>query len=87
MNADSKGSGESAHVQCLPEPSFLDTAMSTSTKSNMLVHLIYSLLLAIIYLACFEISKGIIGCNFINMIMFPCGMLSSKFNIKQNYTV
>ena len=58
MNVDSKGSGESAHVQGLHEPSFLDTAMSTTTQSNVLAHLIYSLLLAIIYLACFEISKG-----------------------------
>ena len=24
---------------------------------------------------------------FITMIMFPCGLLSTKFNIKQNYTV
>ena len=43
MDADSKGSGESAHLQGLPEPSFLDTAMSTSNKSNVLAHLIYSL--------------------------------------------
>ena len=48
MDADSKGSGESADLQGLPEPSFLDTAMSTSTKSNMLANLIYSLLLVII---------------------------------------
>ena len=48
MDVDSKGSGESADLQGLPEPSFLDTAMSTSTKSNMLAHLIYSLLLVII---------------------------------------
>ena len=48
MDADSKDSGESAHLQDLPEPSFFDTAMSTSTKSNMLAHLIYSLLLVII---------------------------------------
>ena len=45
------GSGESAHLQGLPGPSFLDTAMSNSTKSNVLAHLIYSLLLVIIYLA------------------------------------
>ena len=31
-----QGSGESAYLQGLPEPSFLDTAMSTSTKSNVL---------------------------------------------------
>ena len=49
VDADSKGSGESAHLQGLPEFSFLDTAMGTSTKSNVLVHLIYSLLLVIIY--------------------------------------
>ena len=84
MDADSKGSGESAHLQGLPEHSFIDTAMRTSTKSNVLAHLIYSVLLVIIYLARFEISKGLIGCNFITMIMFPCGMLSTKFNIKQN---
>ena len=30
MGADSKGSDESAHLQGLHEPSFLDTAMSTS---------------------------------------------------------
>ena len=34
VDADSKGSGESAYLQGLPEPSFLDTAMSTSTKSK-----------------------------------------------------
>ena len=51
MDTDSKGSGESAHLQGLPEPSFLDTAMGTSAKSNVLVHLIYSLLLVVIYLA------------------------------------
>ena len=33
MDADNKGSGESAHLQGLPEPSFLDIAMSTCTKS------------------------------------------------------
>ena len=74
MDADNKGSGESSYLQGLPEPSFLDTEMSTSTKSNMLAHL-------------FEISKGLIGCNFITMIMFPYGMLSTKFNTKQKYTV
>ena len=58
-----------------------DTAMGTGTKSNVLVHLIYSFLLVIIYLAWFEISKGLIGCIFITMIMFPCGMLSTKFKI------
>ena len=51
MDAESKGSGESAHLQGLPEPSFLDTAMGTSTKSNVMAHLIYSLLLVKIYLA------------------------------------
>ena len=49
MGADSKGSGESAYLQGLPEPSFLDTALSTCTKSIVLAHLIYSLLLVIIY--------------------------------------
>ena len=83
----SKTKGNTAHLQGLPEPSFLDTAVSTSTKWNVLAHLIYSLLIVIIYLAWFEISKGLIGCNFITMIIFPCGMLSTKFNIKQNYTV
>ena len=87
VDADSKGSGESSHLQGLSEPSFLDTAVSTSTKSNVLAHLIYSLLLVIIYLAWFEISKELKGCNFITMFMFPCGTLSTKFNIKQNYTV
>ena len=48
VDADSKGSGESAQLQGLPDPSFLDTAINTSTKSNMLAHLIYSLLLVII---------------------------------------
>ena len=51
VDADSKGSGESAHLQGLPEPAFLNTAMGTSTKSNVLAYLIYSLLLVIIYLA------------------------------------
>ena len=51
VDADSKDSGESAHLQGLPEPSFLDTAMSPSTKSNVLDHLNYSLLLVIIYIA------------------------------------
>ena len=51
MDAESKISGESAHLQGLQEPSFLDTAMSTGTKSNVLAHLIYSLLLVIFYLA------------------------------------
>ena len=87
MDADNKGSGESTHLQGLPEPSFLDTAVSTSTKSNVLAHLIYSLLLVIIYLAGFEISKGLLGYNFIIMNVIPCGMLSTKFYIKQNYTV
>ena len=87
MDANSKGSGESAHLQGLPEPSFLDTAVSTSAKSNVLARLIYSLLLVIIYLARIEISNGFIGCNFITMIIFPCGILSIKFNIKQNYIV
>ena len=40
QTADSKGSGESAQLQGLSEPSFLDTAMGTSTKSNVLVRLI-----------------------------------------------
>ena len=46
-------------LQDSSEPSFLDTAMSTSIKSNVLAHLIYSLLLhvVIICLASFEISK------------------------------
>ena len=57
------------------------------TKSNVLAHFIYYLLQVIIYLAWFEISKGLIGCNFITTIMFPCAMLSTKFNIKQNYSV
>ena len=57
--------------------------MGTSTKANVLVHLIYSLLLVIIYLALFEISNGLIGCIFITMIMFPYGMLSTKFNINK----
>ena len=47
--SDSKGPGQSAHLQDSSEPSFLDTAMSTSIKSNVLAHLIYSLLLVIIY--------------------------------------
>ena len=51
MGADSKGSGESALLHGLPEPSFLDNAMGTSTKSNVLAHLIYYMLLVIIYLA------------------------------------
>ena len=51
MDADSKGSGESASLQGLPGPPFLDTAMGTSAKSNVLVHLIYSLLLLAIHLA------------------------------------
>ena len=37
MDKDNKDSGESANLQGLPEPSFLDTAMGTSTKSNVLV--------------------------------------------------
>ena len=45
MEADSKDSGECAHLQGLPEHSFLDTAMSTSTKSNVMAYLIYFLLL------------------------------------------
>ena len=61
--------------------------MSTCTISIVLAHLMYSLLLDIIYYASFEISKGLIRCNFINMTMFPCGMLSTKFNIKQVYTI
>ena len=44
--ADSKGSGESAHLQDLSEPSFLDTAIS-----SVLAHLIYSLLLVILFFA------------------------------------
>ena len=48
--ADSKGSGESAHLQELSEPSFLETPMNTGTKSNVLAHMIYSLLLVINYL-------------------------------------
>ena len=40
----------SLHI-CLSETSFLDTAMGSGTKANVLVHLIYSLLLVIIYLA------------------------------------
>ena len=51
VDADSKGSGESPNLQDLPEPTFLDTAMITSTKLNVLAHLIYSSLLVIIYLA------------------------------------
>ena len=50
MDVDSKGPGESARLQDSSVPSFLDTAMSNGTKSNMLAHLIYSLLLVIIYL-------------------------------------
>ena len=87
MDADSKDSGESAHLQGLPVPPFLDTAVSTSAKSNVLAHLIYSLLLVMIYIARIELSKGLIGCNFITMVMFPCSMLSIKFYIEQNYTV
>ena len=67
-------------------PHFL-TLQCTSTKSNMLANLAYSLLLVIIYLAWFEISKGLIGCNFITMIIFPFVMLRAEFNINQNYTV
>ena len=51
MDADSKDSVEYAHLQGLPEPSFLDAALSVSIKSNVLAHLIHSLLLVIIYLA------------------------------------
>ena len=51
VDADSKGSGASAHLQGLHEPSYLDTAMDTSTKSNVLGHLTYSLLPVIIYIA------------------------------------
>ena len=50
MYADSKGPGESAHLQESSEPSFLETPMNTGTKSNVLAHMIYSLLLVIIYL-------------------------------------
>ena len=60
MDADCKGSGESARLQGLPRLSFLDTAMGTSAKS-----MIYSLLLVAIYLAWFEISTGLIECIFI----------------------
>ena len=87
MYADSKGSGESEHIPELSKPSFLNTDMCNSTKSNVLAHCIYSLLLVIVYLALFELFKGLLECNFIKMIMFPCGILSTKFNIKQNYTV
>ena len=48
--ADSKGSGESVHLQESSEPSFLETPMNTGTESNVLAHMIYSLLLVIIYL-------------------------------------
>ena len=51
VDVDSKGSGESSYKQGLPEPSFVDTAMSTSTKSNVLAQSTYSLLLVIIYFA------------------------------------
>ena len=72
----------SLHIYtCLPEPSFLDTALST--KSNVLAHLIYSLLLVIIHLARFEISKRLKGCNFISMTMFPFDMPSAKLNTRQ----
>ena len=49
VGADSKDSGESAHLQGLPEPLFLDTAMSTCTKSIVLANFVFSLLLVIIY--------------------------------------
>ena len=62
-------------------PHFL-TLQCTNPKSNVLAHLSYALLLVIIYLVWFKISKALIGCNFITMIMFPCGMLSTKLNIK-----
>ena len=78
MDADSKGSGESAHLEGLPETPFIDTVVSTSTKSNVLTHLTYSFFLVKTYLACFEISKVLIECNFITMIMCPCGMPSTK---------
>ena len=42
VDADNKGSGEYAHLQDLHEPSFLDTAVGTGTKGNVLIHLIYS---------------------------------------------
>ena len=57
MYADGKGPGESEHIQELSMPSFLDTAISTSTQSNVLAHFIYSLLLVIVYLALFELFK------------------------------
>ena len=57
MYADRKGPGESEHIQELSKPSFLDTAISTSTQSNVLAHFIYSLLLVIVYLALCELFK------------------------------
>ena len=77
-----KGSGESAYLHGTPEPSFL-----TLQRIPVLAHLNYSLLPVKIYLDLFQISQGLIGCKFISMIMFPCGMLGTNFNIKQNYTV
>ena len=35
MDADSKGSGESAHLQGLPEPSFLDTAIRDQARGRL----------------------------------------------------
>ena len=83
MDADSKGSGKSAHLQGLPETSFLDTAMSTSTKSNKLAHLIYSLLLVIIHFGLVWNIQIINRMQLHNNDDVSMGMLSTKFNIKQ----
>ena len=79
-----QSSGESAHLQGSHEPSFLNTAMSTRTKLNVLAHLIDSLLLVIIYLTWFErINMKQLHIN----DHVPCAALCTKFNIKQYYTV
>ena len=48
VDADNSDPGDSSHLQGLHELSLLDTEMSTNTKSNVLAHLIYTLLFVII---------------------------------------
>ena len=65
-------------------PSLLDTVISSKLKCAGSFDLCFELLV-IIYLDLFEIFKGLIGSNFVSIIMFSCATYQIIYETKFNY--
>ena len=67
-----------------PKHPFLRTAISAKNKCAGSFDLFF-VLLVIIYLAWLKIYKGLMGCNFVSMIILSFGMLNTNPYIKYHF--